>query len=90
MTSSDPTSSSTQPQSSESDAGVAQKAQEARQRLQKGYHDIEQTYGDTRARLDDFNEQATRFIRENPGLCIVGAVAAGYLIGRLASRRWLV
>lgn len=63
---------------------------DARQRLEDHYRQIERTYDDTRARLEDFNHRAVDFIRENPGVCIVGAVAAGFVIGRLASRRWLV
>lgn len=41
-----------------------------------------------KAKLTDFNVRAKAFIRENPGTCLLGAVAAGYLIGKLASRRW--
>ncbi len=37
--------------------------------------------------LDDFNERAKAFIRERPGTAILGAIAVGYLIGKLASRR---
>ena len=74
---------------SQSDPDLAQRSRDAKERLQSRYQDIEQTYGDTRARLDEFNEKAVGFIRKNPGVCIVGAVAAGYVIGRLASRRWL-
>ncbi len=62
---------------------------DARQRLEQHYRELEQTYDDTRARLESFNDQAVDFIRENPAICIVGALAAGYLVGRLASRRWL-
>jgi ElaB/YqjD/DUF883 family membrane-anchored ribosome-binding protein len=43
---------------------------------------------EARAKLSDFNERTKAFIRERPGTCLLGAVAAGYLIGRLASRRW--
>lgn len=73
----------------QSTQGVAEFTQEARDRLQKSYSDLEQTYDQTRARVEEFNEQALTFIRENPALAILGAAAAGYIIGRLASRRWL-
>ena len=88
MTASDPSSESTD-QAARSDSTVSESSRDARERLEQHYRDIEQTYGDTRARLEEFNERAADFIRENPGVCIVGAVAAGYLVGRLASRRWL-
>ena len=38
-------------------------------------------------RLTDINNQVTGFIKKNPGTCLLGAVAVGYLIGKLASRR---
>ncbi len=36
--------------------------------------------------LSDLNHRTVRFIRENPGTCLIGAVAIGYLVGRIASR----
>ena len=69
---------------------LARRTREARDKLQDQVHDLEQTYDDARAQLEAFNDTAVAFIKENPGLCIVGAVAAGFIIGRLASRRWLV
>lgn len=88
MTASDPSSESTD-QASGSQGSVAEASRDARERLEQQYREIEQTYDDTRARLEQLNERAANFIRENPGICIVGAVAAGYVVGRLASRRWL-
>lgn len=83
MTASEPTSEST------GESAVAEASQDARDRLEQHYRDIEQTYGDTRARLEEFNERAADFIRDNPAVCILGAAAVGYVVGRLASRRWL-
>lgn len=80
---------STSPDTDQSAPDVAQFTRETRDRIQKSYSDLEQTYDQTRARLEDFNEQAVTFIRENPALAILGAAAAGYIIGRLASKRWL-
>jgi ElaB/YqjD/DUF883 family membrane-anchored ribosome-binding protein len=37
-------------------------------------------------RLDALNDDVTDFIRENPGTCLLGALAIGILIGKLASR----
>lgn len=42
---------------------------------------------EARRNLTDFNQRAVSFIRANPGTCLVGAVALGFLIGRIASRR---
>jgi ElaB/YqjD/DUF883 family membrane-anchored ribosome-binding protein len=38
-------------------------------------------------RLSSLNDSATEYIKENPGKCLVGALAIGYLIGKIASRR---
>jgi hypothetical protein len=38
-------------------------------------------------RLSSMNESMTDYIKENPGRCLVGALAVGYLIGKIASRR---
>lgn len=36
--------------------------------------------------LADFNERALAFARERPVACLVGAVAVGFLVGKLASK----
>ncbi len=38
-------------------------------------------------RLSSLNDSMTDYIKENPGKCLVGALAVGYLIGKIASRR---
>jgi len=38
-------------------------------------------------RLSSLNSSMTDYIKENPGKCLVGALAVGYLIGKIASRR---
>lgn len=62
---------------------------QAGEQLERHYRNLEQTYDDARTKIENFNEQAADFVRDNPAVCIVGALAAGYLVGRLASRRWL-
>lgn len=39
--------------------------------------------------LMDAREKGVQFVRENPAACIVGGLAVGYLLGRLARSRWL-
>jgi hypothetical protein len=41
----------------------------------------------TTCRLTKLNEFAATYIRANPGRCLLGAVAAGYVIGRVARRK---
>ncbi len=43
---------------------------------------------EARRNLSDLNERAKAFIRERPGTCLVGALAFGFIVGKLASRRW--
>ncbi|AGC44438.1 MULTISPECIES: hypothetical protein [Myxococcus] len=42
---------------------------------------------EARQNLVDMNNRVVSFIRANPGTCLLGAVAVGFLIGRIASRR---
>jgi len=41
---------------------------------------------EAKRRLSELNDQATDFIKANPGKCLLGALAAGYIIGKIASR----
>ncbi len=42
---------------------------------------------EARQKLTDFQDQAVRFIRERPMAVLIGAVAAGFIVGKLLSRR---
>lgn len=42
---------------------------------------------EARRNLVDLNTRVVSFIRANPGTCLIGAVAVGFLVGKLASRR---
>jgi len=48
---------------------------------------IQAAFENARAELDRYMETAAGFIRERPVVCIAGAVAIGYLVGKLASRK---
>lgn len=37
--------------------------------------------------LSDLNDRMTSFIRERPGACLAGALALGFVIGKIAARR---
>lgn len=42
---------------------------------------------EARRNLEDLNTRVVGFIRANPGTCLLGAVAVGFIVGRIASRR---
>jgi len=43
---------------------------------------------EARRNLTDLNQRAITFIKERPGTCLLGALAFGFIVGKLASRRW--
>lgn len=40
-----------------------------------------------RSDLADLNRRTAEFIRENPGTCLIGALALGFIVGKIVSRR---
>lgn len=40
-----------------------------------------------RENLTELNTRVTSFIRQNPGTCLIGALAFGFIVGKIASRR---
>ncbi len=48
---------------------------------------LEQTLENARVELDRYVDQAAAFIRERPVACLAGALALGFLVGKIASRR---
>lgn len=48
---------------------------------------LQEALDEAREQVDRYVEQAAAFVRERPVLCLAGAVAVGYLVGKLASRR---
>ena len=58
---------------------LQQKAQEVQERIQP-------QIDEARRSLSDLNTRITGFIRERPGACLLGALAVGFVIGRIASR----
>ncbi|MGQ0504419.1 MAG: hypothetical protein ACT4TC_03800 [Myxococcaceae bacterium] len=59
---------------------VQDKARELQQRIAP---QIDQA----RQNLNDLNTRALAFIKERPGTALLGALALGYVVGKLASRR---
>ena len=61
-----------------------------REEITAGVHEFEHQVEHAREALYDVNRQAVTFIRENPGLAIAGAFGFGYLVGKLAAKRWFI
>jgi len=55
------------------------KARELQERIGPGFDQAKEN-------LTELNERVVGFIKENPGTCLLGAVAVGFLVGRLVSR----
>lgn len=41
---------------------------------------------DAKRRLTSLNSDVTTYIKENPGRCLLGAIAIGFVIGKIARR----
>ena len=41
---------------------------------------------EAKRRLSSLDENVTDYIKENPGKCLLGALAVGYLIGKIARK----
>jgi hypothetical protein len=50
------------------------------------FAEAEEVIEETRAAVDQALEVASGFIRERPILCLAGALALGYVVGKLVSR----
>ena len=83
---SEPTQPGTGTAAAGSEPGVEEQLE---QTIEQRYADLEERYDEIRDRLDDANRTAMEFIREHPGLSIGAALGFGYIVGRLASNRWL-
>jgi ElaB/YqjD/DUF883 family membrane-anchored ribosome-binding protein len=41
---------------------------------------------EAREKLESMSETVTEYIKENPAKCLVGAIAIGYVVGKIARR----
>ena len=60
------------------------------QELTRSVQEIEERVSGVGDTVSELNEQAVRFISERPLAAIGVAFGVGYIIGKLASKRWLV
>lgn len=63
---------------------------EMTEQFEKAARDIEERIRpqieDAKKKVNDLNHQVTSYIKANPGRCLLGAIAAGFIIGRIARR----
>jgi|GEM_PF-2063090 ElaB/YqjD/DUF883 family membrane-anchored ribosome-binding protein len=63
---------------------------ELQREIEERYDELEGRYDEIRSIVESYNDQARNVIREHPVASIAGALGTGYIVGRLAARRWLV
>ena len=69
---------------------IVAKADDLKNNLVDKYREFDEQYETARDKVYAVNDNAIRFIEENPVVAIAAAVSIGYLVGRLASRRWII
>ena len=57
------------------------------QRVQEMQARLPPQFEEARQSLSDLNSRIVHFIRERPGVCLLGALAFGFIVGKIASRR---
>jgi len=60
--------------------------EEAKERVQQFAREASAQVEQARMFLEDVNERVTAFVREKPGTALIGAVALGWVIGKIASK----
>lgn len=80
---------SSEPAAHQPGPSASSRARGAQAAIEDSLQGLEQRYSQARDQLEKANTEAVSFIRAHPVACIAGAVAVGYLVGRLASNRWL-
>lgn len=71
-------------------ASEPEEERDIRESLTATAHEIEQRVQTTRDQAYELNRQAVEFIQERPVAALAIAFGVGYLVGKLASKRWLV
>jgi hypothetical protein len=61
-------------------------AQTLQETLKEQQARLEQGLEEARDELSEINERVIHVIKRNPGTCLLIALAAGFVIGRIASR----
>ncbi|WP_373048933.1 hypothetical protein [Vulgatibacter sp.] len=73
-------------QGSSGPGGFGGNGADKRERVQHFAHEASAQVEHAKVVFDDINNRAIAFIRERPGMALLGAVAVGYLVGKIASK----
>lgn len=65
---------------------AAHDGHDRREKVQQFARDANAQMEHARLVFEDFNERAIAFIRARPGTALLGALAVGWVVGKLASR----
>ena len=60
--------------------------EQARERVSSSVQALRDELVRPRRRLSSWNETVSSYIKERPGRCLVGALALGFVVGKLARR----
>jgi len=66
--------------------GAAHGDSDRKQKVQEFARDAGAQMEHAKLVFDDLNNRALAFIRERPGMALLGAVALGYVVGKIASK----
>jgi ElaB/YqjD/DUF883 family membrane-anchored ribosome-binding protein len=54
--------------------------------LRQASEQVKPHLDEAKRQLSTFNERATVYVKENPGKCLLGALALGFVVGKIARR----
>ena len=52
--------------------------------LRQASEQVKPKLDEAKRQLSTFNEKATTYVKENPGKCLLGALALGFVVGKIA------
>ena len=65
------------------------KIEEVRRQFNQKTEELTKQAEQAKVKAEELNDRAVTLIQERPVVAVAGAFAVGYLVGRLAMRRWL-
>jgi ElaB/YqjD/DUF883 family membrane-anchored ribosome-binding protein len=54
--------------------------------LREASEQVKPHLDEAKRQLSSWNERATTYVKENPGKCLLGALALGFVVGKIARR----